>query len=54
MARRRRVRRFFERAILGGVMSVIAFVIERRLLKTIKQGGTKKPIEEEVHVETAG
>jgi hypothetical protein len=51
MAGRRRVRRFFERAILGAVMTVIAFVIERRLLKSIKEGGTKKAAETEVHVE---
>jgi hypothetical protein len=51
MAGRRRIRRFFERAILGGVMSVVAFVIERRLLKTIKQGGAKKPVEQKVDVE---
>jgi hypothetical protein len=53
MAGCHRIRRFFERAVLGAVMSVIAFVIERRLLKTIKQGGTKKAVEQEVHVERA-
>ena len=52
MAGRRRVRRFFERAILGGVMSVVAFVIERRLLKTIKQGGSKKKAEDKIDIAT--
>ena len=36
MSRRRRVARWFERALLGSVMSVIAFVIERRVLKAIR------------------
>jgi len=39
--RRRRVARWFERAILGTVMSVIAFVIERRVLKAIREKGTE-------------
>ena len=39
MTRRRRVARWFERAILGSVMSVIAFVIERRVLKAIRAKG---------------
>ena len=37
--RRRRIRAFLERAILGSLMSVAAFVIERRVLKAIKQKG---------------
>jgi len=36
---RRRVGRWFERTILGAVMSVIAFVIERRVLKAIRAKG---------------
>jgi hypothetical protein len=39
VSRRRRVARWFERAILGSVMSVIAFVIERRVLKAIRAKG---------------
>jgi hypothetical protein len=39
VSRRRRVARWFERAILGSVMSVIAFVIERRVLKAIREKG---------------
>ena len=39
MTRRRRFVRWFDRAILGAVMSVIAFVIERRVLKAIRQKG---------------
>jgi hypothetical protein len=31
----------FERMLLGIGMTMIAFVIERRLLKAIKQGGVK-------------
>jgi hypothetical protein len=30
-----------ERALLGAVMGVIAFVIERRVLKSIRKGSTK-------------
>ena len=39
MTRRRRVARWFERAVLGALMSVIAFVIERRVLKAIREKG---------------
>ena len=39
MTRRRRLARWFERALLGSVMSVIAFVIERRVLKAIREKG---------------
>ena len=39
MSRRRRLARWFERAVLGALMSVIAFVIERRVLKAIRQKG---------------
>ena len=39
MTRRRRLARFIERALLGSVMSVIAFVIERRVLKAIREKG---------------
>lgn len=39
MTRRRRFARWFERAVLGAVMSVIAFVIERRVLKAIREKG---------------
>lgn len=38
MVRRSRLYRWFERAILGVGMTLIAFVVERRLLKAIKQG----------------
>jgi len=43
VSRRRRVARWFERALLGSVMSVIAFVIERRVLKAIRQKGEPEP-----------
>lgn len=39
---RRTVRRF-ERVLLGAAMSVAAFVIERLLLKAIREGGKQKP-----------
>jgi hypothetical protein len=39
VTRRRRVAHWFERAFLGSVMSVIAFVIERRVLKAIREKG---------------
>ena len=39
MTVRRRVARWFERALLGTVMSVIAFIIERRVLKAIRGAG---------------
>jgi hypothetical protein len=39
--RKRRGRMFiaFERVVLGAGMSVVAFFIERRLIKAIKKGG---------------
>jgi hypothetical protein len=43
VSRRRRFARWFERAVLGAVMSVIAFVIERRVLKAIHQKGEPQP-----------
>ena len=43
MTRRRRFARWFERAVLGAVMSVIAFVIERRVLKAIREKGEAPP-----------
>lgn len=39
MTVRRRVARWFERALLGTVMSMIAFIIERRVLKAIRGTG---------------
>ena len=39
MTLRRRVARRFERAVLATVMSMIAFIIERRVLKAIRGGG---------------
>jgi len=43
VSRRRRFARWFSKAILGAVMSVIAFVIERRVLKALK---SKESLEE--------
>ena len=43
MSRRGRVARWFERALLGSVMSVIAFVIERRVLKAIREKDASAP-----------
>ena len=34
--------RRIERAILGAAMGVIAFIIERRVLKSIRKGATKE------------
>ena len=31
------MKRLFERAVLGAVMSVAAFVVERRLVKALKR-----------------
>ena len=42
-ARPRRLLRVVERAILGAGMTVVAFVVERRLLKALRQGGTPRP-----------
>lgn len=42
----RRGRRFLgriERVLLGAVFGLVAFVIERRVLKAIKRGHTKSP-----------
>ena len=47
--RRNRVLRLVERIVLGVGMSLMAFVIERRLIKAIRSGGlsTKPPREPE-------
>jgi hypothetical protein len=34
---RRRISRSFERIVLGTIMTVAAFVVERRLIKTLKK-----------------
>jgi hypothetical protein len=39
----RRTARRLERVLLGAAMSVVAFVIERRLLKAIRDGGGNAP-----------
>ena len=43
MRRRRRIALRFERFVLGTVMGGIAFVIERKLLKAIKEKGEGPP-----------
>ena len=43
MSRRRRFARWFSRTVLGAVMSVIAFVIERRVLKALRNKETLQP-----------
>ena len=43
MTRRRRFARWFERTVLGAVMSVIAFVIERRVLKALRSKDSLEP-----------
>ncbi|MBI4261815.1 MAG: hypothetical protein HY658_14770 [Actinobacteria bacterium] len=42
---RRRVRRFLERTVLAAMMSVVAFVVERQLLKAVRKKGerTREP-----------
>jgi hypothetical protein len=40
---RHRVARGFERVVLGTVMSMIAFIIERRILKAIRGTGRQPP-----------
>ncbi len=44
MTVRRRVVRRFERVILGSVMNMIAFVIERRVLKAVRPTG-REPLQ---------
>ena len=41
MAKRRRTRRgrWLERLALGTIMSVVAFVVERRLMRTLRRRG---------------
>ena len=39
--RRSRLFRAFERLVLGGGMTVVAFFIERRLIKAIKKGSVE-------------
>ncbi len=44
--RKRSWPRRIERAILGAMMGVVAFVIERRVLKSIRKGGKHaKPVD---------
>ncbi len=43
MTVRRRVARRLERALLGTVMNMIAFIIERRVLKTMRGTGGQPP-----------
>jgi hypothetical protein len=43
-----RFSRTFERVALGGIMTVVAFVVERRLLKVIRQRGDQ---EDEPHTD---
>jgi hypothetical protein len=45
--------RRIERALLGGMMGIIAFVIERRVLKAIRKGG-KKPAPDAGHAPLEG
>ena len=40
--KRRPVRRFLERFLLGALMSGVAFVLERRLLKAVRRRGEAK------------
>ena len=43
MSARRRAVKWFERTLLGAVMSGIAFVIERRVLKAIREKEATEP-----------
>lgn len=43
MTVRRRMARRFDRALLGTVMNVIAFIIERRVFKAIRGTGGEPP-----------
>jgi len=45
--------RRIERALLGGMMGIIAFIIERRVLKSIRKGG-KKPAADTGHAPLEG
>jgi hypothetical protein len=40
--KQRRVLRVAERAILGTMMTVVAFVVERKLLKALRKGGSDR------------
>jgi hypothetical protein len=44
--RKRRVRSWFARVVLGTMMGVVAFVVERRLLRAIKRGGQRSPLDD--------
>ncbi|MGH2674845.1 MAG: hypothetical protein ACRDKA_13720 [Actinomycetota bacterium] len=41
--RRRRITTWMERATLGAIMGVVAFVVERRLRKAIRRRGEAPP-----------
>ncbi len=41
--RRRRITTWMERATLGAIMGVVAFVVERRLRKAIRRRGEASP-----------
>jgi hypothetical protein len=40
--RRRRIPRRIERALLAPLMSIVAFLAERRLLKQLRRGGRQR------------
>jgi hypothetical protein len=44
--RKRSWPRRLERALLGAMMGVVAFIIERRVLKSIRKGGKKDSADE--------
>jgi hypothetical protein len=44
--RKRRVRAWFARVVLGMMMGVVAFVVERRLLRAIKRGGKRGSLDD--------
>jgi hypothetical protein len=46
--------RRLERAALGAIMGVVAFVVERRLLKTLRKRGEPQAPDERSRLELAG
>ena len=48
-----RFSKWFERVALGTIMTVVAFVVERRLLKVIRERGAKDGSVEEGEAERA-
>ena len=54
MAERRSLFRRTERVLVGAVMTVMAFVLERMVMRSIRKGGGNKPAPEPTAITSKG